>query len=453
MFSHVARPGSFSEKSERMDGHRTTGAISNWLLPALALAPVIVWFVKRLDDGSDEPLGLLALGLALLLAWRDRRSLQATARARTCGAMLILISVLTIPYLPPMFRAALAVAGIGTWCGIHRRPGLLGLLGLSLPVVASLQFYAGYPLRLAAAEGAVKLLALTGSVVTRTGVNLELGGQLIGVDPACSGVRMLWHALAAAMALCAMHRSSWRATLAAGSLAILFVIPANIVRAAWLALVESGRFHKFDPGHANVGLICFAALLLPLWYFISKHAQPTPPAAPSLAPRTPDHIILLAAAALAMVALARPAATISPQALSPPADFTFNSLTLPLTPLPSSAAEQAFSRNFPGALSSHRWGDDEVILRRVTQATRKLHPSRDCLHAAGFQSNDAITVHSREGEWARYHATRNGERLTIHERIVSEQDGNSWTDVQTWYWWALWHPLNGPWRAETVISR
>ena len=28
-----------------------------------------------------------------------------------------------------------------------------------------------------------------------------------------------------------------------------------------------------------------------------------------------------------------------------------------------------------------------------------------------------------------------------------------WTDVPAWYWSALRHPLNGPWRAETVISR
>ncbi len=27
-----------------------------------------------------------------------------------------------------------------------------------------------------------------------------------------------------------------------------------------------------------------------------------------------------------------------------------------------------------------------------------------------------------------------------------------WTDVSAWYWAALWHPLNGPWQAETVIG-
>lgn len=425
-----------------------------WLLPAIALTPAAVWFINRLDDGSDEPLGLLVLALALFLAWRDRRSLHASPPARTSGALVILASVLSIGFLPPLLRAALAVAGTGLWFGIHRRPGLLGLLGLSLPVVASLQFYAGYPMRLAAAEGAVALLELTGTTVVRNGVNIELGGQLIGVDPACSGVRMLWHALAAAMALCALHRASWRSTLSAGFLTILLVIPANVLRAAWLALVESGRFRGIDPGHGNTGLLCFAALLIPLWAFVSSRANPKVGCAPSAAPRAVDHAILLAAGIFALASFFRPApAPNSPPLFPSPAEFTFNGLTLPLDPLPPSAAEQAFAKNFPGSLSSHRCGTHQVILRRVTTATRMLHPSRDCLRAAGFETTDSITVRSPEGEWARFSATRDGERFTIHERIVSEQDGSSWTDVQSWYWSALWHPLNGPWRAETVISQ
>ena len=122
--------------------------------------------------------------------------------------------------------------------------------------------------------------------------------------------------------------------------------------------------------------------------------------------------------------------------------------------MPSTPAETAFAKSFPGTLSSHRWGDDQVILRRMTEATRRLHPSRDCLRAGGFETTDAITVTRPDGsEWANFSATREGERLMVFERIVSERDGSAWTDVSAWYWAALRHPLNGPWRAETVISR
>ena len=138
-----------------------------------------------------------------------------------------------------------------------------------------------------------------------------------------------------------------------------------------------------------------------------------------------------------------------------PDDFTFNGLTLPLHPLPSSPEETAFAKSFPGSLSSHRWGDNQVILRRVTKATRKLHPSRDCLRAAGFETTDSVTVRCSDGsEWSRFSATSAMKRrLIIHERIVSEQDGSTWTDVPHGIGPRLRHPLNGPWRAETVISR
>jgi hypothetical protein len=284
------------------------------VLQCVALAPVVWWFGKRLDDGCDEPLGLLTLALACVLAWRDRRSLHATSSARVFGAALVLLSVLGIQGLPPMLRAGLAVAGVATCYGIHRRAGLLGLFALSLPVVASMQFFAGYPLRLAAAEGTVRLLELGSVVVSRSGTQIELCGR-------------------------------------------------------------------------------------------------------------------------------------------GPEVFTFNGLVLPLHFLPPTEAETAFAKSFPGTLSSHCWGTDQVILRRVNQATRRLHPSGDCLRAAGFETTEAITVRLADGSrWARFSATRDGLRRTVYERITSSRDGSTWTDVSAWYWAALWHPLNGPWQAETVIG-
>ncbi|NQX02959.1 archaeosortase/exosortase family protein, partial [bacterium] len=144
------------------------------VLQVLALAPVGWWFGQRLNDGSDEPLGLLTLALALGLAWRDRKSLHASPRARVCGALLVLASVAGIHGLPPMIRAILAVCGVAACYGIHRRGGLMGLLVLSLPVAASMQFFAGYPLRVAAAEGTVRLLELANLVAFRSGTQIEL---------------------------------------------------------------------------------------------------------------------------------------------------------------------------------------------------------------------------------------------------------------------------------------
>ena len=423
-----------------------------WLL--MALSPVIVWYGKRLDDGSDEPLGLLTLSIALILAWRDRASLSASARSRVCGAGLVLVSAMAVGWLPPIVRALIAVSGVAIFFGIHRRGGLIGLLILSLPVVASLQFFIGYPMRVAVAEGVVRLLEMGSVVVARSGVQIEIGGRIVGVDPACSGVRMLWHALVAAMALSSIHRLSWWATVAMGLFALALVIPANILRALLLVFEEAGYWQKSTLLHGGIGLASFAMILCPLWYFAGKRSYEVIPAEP-VAPVTGFvRVVLMAAAFLApALAIATPRTPFHSEIGPEPTQFTFDGLTLPLRPLPSSLAEMAFAKSFPGTLSSHRWGDSQVILRRVTEATRRLHPSRDCLRAAGFATGDAITVTRPDGkQWSRFSAVRDGQRLLIHERIVSERDGSTWSDVSAWYWSALRHPLNGPWQAETMIS-
>jgi exosortase/archaeosortase family protein len=420
----------------------------------LASSPVVSWFIKRLNDGSDEPLGLLVLALALCMAWWDRHAHHASARAKTTGALLVLSSVLLIGTLPPMLRATLAIAGTGFWFGLHRKPGLLGLFVLSLPVISSLQFYAGYPMRLATAEGTVRLLELGGAVVVRSGVNIELGGVPIGVDPACSGIRMLWHALAAAMALAALHRVSWNATIACGLLALFLCIPANVFRASWLVLQESGHIAAYGPGHGAIGLICFTMVLIPLWALLSRWPRSAIPVICGATPSRVDRAILLASAVLVPFMMALPAeASRTSIETTNPTEFSFNGIVLPLQPLPASSEEQAFAQSFPGNLSSHRWGDKQVILRQVTRATRKLHPSRDCLRAAGYETTESITVRCDDGStWSKFVATKDGRRLIVHERITSSQDASTWTDIPAWYWSAIRHPLNGPWRAETVIS-
>lgn len=425
------------------------------LFQLVAISPVIWWFGMRLNDGSDEPLGLLTLALALVLAWRDRASLHAGAGARVLGAVLLLCSVMGIHWLPPMLRGGLAVCGMAFCYGIHHRAGPMGLLFLSLPLAASMQFFLGYPLRIAAAEGAVRILELASLVVSRSGTQIELGGQVIGVDPACGGVRMLWHALAAAMGLAAMHRLTWRATVIGGLLAVLLVVPANAVRAALLAVQESGHLPGMMLGHGEIGLLSFAVILLPLWLAISSRARVASPAVAAGGAGRAEMLLLAAAAVLAPVlALGTPRVPAPPDLGVGPEVFTFQGLTLPLEPMALTETESAFASSFPGTLASYRWGNSQVILRRVTESTRRLHPSRDCLRAAGFGTTDAKTVSmGKGGSWSMFHATRGGERFTVHERITSERNGAVWTDVSAWYWSALMNPLNGPWQAETVISR
>lgn len=429
-------------------------SIRPWMFQVVALAPVIWWFVTRLNDGSDEPLGLLTAAFSLAVAWRDRAALGGSEWSRIAGGVLILCSVVGLPWLPPMVRAALGVAGVSLFHGLHGLPGVSGLLLLSLPVVSSMQFYLGYPLRLASAEGAVRMLEMGSLVVSREGTQIDLGGQIVGVDPACSGVKMLWHAVAAAMALSALHRLRWRATVIAGILAVLLVIPVNALRSALLAVKESGHWPGFPLGHEMIGLLGFGLVLIPLWLAISSRARAKLPSS-SRGPTGKCAWILLGLAAILapVLVMACPRADASVPAGDMPSEFSFNGLKLPLEPLPMTDAEISFAGSFPGELANYRWGRDQVILRRVTVATRKLHPSRDCLRASGFQVGESRTVTLADGSvWARFDAFHDGMRWTVHERVTSDCNGSTWTDVSAWFWSAFARPLNGPWQAETILS-
>jgi len=97
---------------------------------------------------------------------------------------------------PPLVSSLLGLLALGAGLAAFLPSGVatapvLGLSLLSLPLLASLQFYAGYPLRVVTAEASRWLLA-TGFSAQRSGASLLVNGQLVIVDAPCSGVQMLW---------------------------------------------------------------------------------------------------------------------------------------------------------------------------------------------------------------------------------------------------------------------
>jgi hypothetical protein len=85
---------------------------------------------------------------------------------------------------------------LSVWCfGKTFYVGLWSLLLLSLPSVASLEFFLGYPLRVLVGEATAFLLQMQGLDVWREGVCLHFGEKLIWIDAPCSGIKMLWFGL------------------------------------------------------------------------------------------------------------------------------------------------------------------------------------------------------------------------------------------------------------------
>ena len=257
---------------------RLAGVPRQWWLLGLLLAalwPHGVWLARRLTDGSDEPWGLLALATVLALIVRARRVLVMPARAAlVAGGALAVLAALATFVVPPIFAAGMAMLALATFLAsaLPRRPAapMATLLLLSLPVIASLQFYLGYPLRLATAHAAAPLLALAGVEAQAAGAALLWQGRTILVDPPCAGIGMLWVGSWAAALLSYLSGASARRTLANGCVAAVAVFAANVLRNALLFFPEAGLVPAPAWLHPAIGLAAFAAALLPILAFAGR---------------------------------------------------------------------------------------------------------------------------------------------------------------------------------------
>ena len=99
-----------------------------------------------------------------VLLWRERGELVTPPRAAlVASGALAVVAALAELVLPDLAAAAIAMLAVGTVL-VHalRRPAtaLVVLLLLALPIIASLQFYLGYPLRLLVAHASALLLSI-----------------------------------------------------------------------------------------------------------------------------------------------------------------------------------------------------------------------------------------------------------------------------------------------------
>jgi exosortase/archaeosortase family protein len=257
-----------------------------WIaLQTAALWPTWRWMAARVADGSDDPLGLLALAALGALLWSVRAQLRcaprlpwlAAALAGTLAATLLrgpltplLASLLAImawacgllAFLPAERRSAMRVQDGVLWPAprhaIAAAP-VLGLAVLALPLIASLQFYAGYPLRVLTAEASRWLLAAAFSV-QREGSSLWVDGQLVIVDAPCSGVQMAWAGYFTACAVALLKGRASRAFLPRLPLVGLTVLAGNVLRNTALVALQAGGRGVSDGMHQAVGLIALAAV-------------------------------------------------------------------------------------------------------------------------------------------------------------------------------------------------
>lgn len=249
------------------------------LSQVVAFWPVWRWYSQRMLDGSDEPWGILACVTVFIVLLRKATWIAPSILTITICSVLTAIYALSYTSLPPLFRGVIAVIALAfslsSICyGRTLHAGIAGLMLLSLPLIASLQFYGGFPIRIVTAFASSHLLGLFGYQVQPQGTLLYWLGEVIAVDAPCAGIKMLWTALYLNFTLAAWRDLGFLSTWFSTSVTLFSVFIGNILRATLLFFTESGILHAPGIAHEAIGMLVFAMVALAILSFHRFSGKP-----------------------------------------------------------------------------------------------------------------------------------------------------------------------------------
>lgn len=250
----------------------------------LAFWPVWQWYLRRMLDPSDEPYGVVALvtaaGFVLFGRWKPTPAIGK--KVLLIPALLTALYAATFHTAPMIVSAGVAMTALAALissCTSNRtlRPGLWLLLMLALPVMASLQFYASFPLRMVVGKAAAALLQLTGLPVVLDGTLLCWNGHAVGIDTPCSGIKMLWAGFYMTAIMSCFFRWRQGRSLFFCLITLVVVILGNTLRATALFYVEAGRIALPAWIHQGIGLCVFILIVLAIAGLGIKYDRVDPP--------------------------------------------------------------------------------------------------------------------------------------------------------------------------------
>jgi exosortase/archaeosortase family protein len=234
-------------------------------LQIVSFWPVWRWYAARMTDASDDPWGIIALVTALLFLFVRGRDLEMKPVHFLLSSLFVAMYLVTFSFTPPLVRAVLATCAIAATLspaclGRSVHVGVLGLFLLSLPIIASLQFYLGYPVRYLTAALAGKLISIIGYDVSAQGTALLWMGEIISVDAPCAGIRMLWTGLYLNFTLACFTGLSSFETWMTYSFSMIAIFFGNVLRASALFFTETGIFHGPSWTHQGIGIAVFCMI-------------------------------------------------------------------------------------------------------------------------------------------------------------------------------------------------
>jgi hypothetical protein len=198
----------------------------------LAFWPTWTWYSSRILDSSDEPWGLVALFTAVYFLFRGRAKGQTTGDPHPLGLVLLVVYIAAFAFAPNLVLSMIVILTL--WFvlpggrSLQNRAGICGLLFISLPLIPSLNFYGGYPLRLITSAGATLMLNCFGLGASQDGTMLTVQNRLISIDAPCSGISMLWASAYVTLLLATLFKLQWKQTIMLGLGSSIVVILGNI---------------------------------------------------------------------------------------------------------------------------------------------------------------------------------------------------------------------------------
>ncbi len=240
-----------------------------------AFWPVWKWFYINFNDPSGNTWGVLPLltAVVFLISTKPADFFDEKSLYIPTGLCVLYCAVFYIS--PPSIIAIIAIITVSSTAVIFFlnkkfHPALSGLFLLSLPVMPSLQFYFGYPLRVTSGMLAVPLLQLSGFPVILDGTLLNMNGILVSIDAPCSGIKMMWAGFYLAMTLSCFHRLSPLKTCGMALLALPVIIFGNTIRTTGLFFAESGIIQLPEWSHSVIGMITFILISFAILFIAGR---------------------------------------------------------------------------------------------------------------------------------------------------------------------------------------
>lgn len=160
-------------------------------------------------------------------------------------------------------------------------------------------------------------------------------------------------------------------------------------------------------------------------------------------------VVLLLAAGLA------PLAPASRERAAPVEDFPGWPTTFegrPLTPIAAAPEDSFFARDFPGRIARFTDGSRQLVVRWVSEPTRRLHPAAHCFAGTGYAVAPLPLQHAADGALMGCFSARKGAATLRVCEILRDGEGRSWADVSAWYWSALLSPARAAWWSYVVVE-